>query len=124
MGFKNNLNFFVLFLTLCMTPKNEIIMVVSNYWFFHYGDSNIGLFSIASCKVIALNLLFCIFCIISLLLCLISLSIVCDSDSCRSSFLLLKAIAIAFKSETRVTTVDIAIVGRAITFWEIITKKI
>ena len=41
-----------------------------------------------------------------------------DSDSCRS-FSLLKAIAIRF-----LTTIAIAIVGRAITIWEAIQKRI
>ena len=49
---------------LLLPPKCEIIMVPHNHSFFQYCDSNIGLFSIAPCKVITLNLL----CISSLLL--------------------------------------------------------
>ena len=55
-------------------PKYELIMVLSNYLFFEYCHKNIGLFSIAPCKVIALNLLCFIFDIISLLLYFISLT--------------------------------------------------
>ena len=40
---------------LLLPPKYEIIMVPSNHSFYKYCDSNIGLFSIASCKVITLN---------------------------------------------------------------------
>ena len=41
-----------------MKPQNcEIIMVLSSYGFFQYCYQNIRLFSIVSCKVIALNLL-------------------------------------------------------------------
>ena len=40
----------------------------ANYSNFKYCDSNIGLFSIALCKVITLNPLCILFCIISLLL--------------------------------------------------------
>jgi hypothetical protein len=41
-------------------------MVPSNHSFFQYFDSNIGLFSIAPCKVITLNLLCILFGISSL----------------------------------------------------------
>ena len=40
---------------LLLPPKYEIIMVPSNHSNFQYCDSNIGLFSIAPCKVIILN---------------------------------------------------------------------
>jgi hypothetical protein len=40
---------------LLMPPQYEIIMLTSNYSFFQYCDSNIGLFSIAPSKVITLN---------------------------------------------------------------------
>ena len=40
---------------LLLPPKYEIIMVPSNHSFFQYSDSNLGLFSIAPCKVITLN---------------------------------------------------------------------
>ena len=40
---------------LLLPPKYEIIMLPSNHSFFQYCDSNIGLFSIAPCKVITLN---------------------------------------------------------------------
>ena len=53
---------------LLLPPKYEIIMVPSNHSFFKYCDSNIGLFSIAPCKVITLNPLCILFCISSLLL--------------------------------------------------------
>ena len=70
---------------LLLPPKYKIIIMPSNHSNFQYCDSNIGLFSIAPCKVITLNSL---------------------CDSCRS-FSLLKAIAIilpllfanAFKSD-------------------------
>jgi hypothetical protein len=42
---------------LLLPTKYEIIMVPSNHSFFQYCDSNIGLFSITPCKVIALNIL-------------------------------------------------------------------
>ena len=42
-------------------PKCERRMVLSNDLFFQYYNSNIGLFSIAPCKVIALNLLLSLF---------------------------------------------------------------
>ena len=38
-----------------LPPKYEKNMVPSNHSFFQYCDSNIGLFSIAPCKVITLN---------------------------------------------------------------------
>ena len=41
---------------LLLPPEYEIIMVPSNHSLFQYCDSNIGLFSIAPCKVITLNL--------------------------------------------------------------------
>ena len=40
---------------LLLPPKYEIIMVPSNHSIFQYCDSNIGLLSIAPCKVITLN---------------------------------------------------------------------
>ena len=40
---------------LLLPTKYEIIIVPSNHSFFQYCDSNIGLFIIASCKVITLN---------------------------------------------------------------------
>ena len=40
---------------LLLPPKYKIIMLPSNDSFFQYCDSNIGLFSIAPCKVITLN---------------------------------------------------------------------
>ena len=40
---------------LLVPPKYEIIMLPSNHLFFQYCDTNIGLFSIAPCKVITLN---------------------------------------------------------------------
>ena len=43
-------------------------MVPSNHFNFQYCDSNIELFSIAPCKVITLNLLCILFCVIVLLL--------------------------------------------------------
>ena len=55
-------------------PKYEIIMVPSNFFLILYCDSNIGLFSIASCKVITLNLLCFIDSISSFLFFLIALS--------------------------------------------------
>ena len=51
-----------------LPPKYEIIMVPSNHSNFQYYDSNIGLFSIAPCRVITLNPLCILFCISSLLL--------------------------------------------------------
>ena len=36
-----------------LPPKYEIIMLPSNHSFFQYCNSNIGLFSIAPCKVLA-----------------------------------------------------------------------
>ena len=50
-----------------LPPKCEIIMVPSNHSFFQYCDRNIGLFSIAPCKVITLTP-FCILSGISYLL--------------------------------------------------------
>ena len=41
--------------SILLPPKYEIIMLLSNHSFFQYCDSNIGLFSIAPCKVITLN---------------------------------------------------------------------
>ena len=61
---------------LLVHPKYEIIMVLSNCPFFQYCDSNIGLFSIAPCKVIALKLCCLFFGISTLLPTLIALSIV------------------------------------------------
>ena len=55
-------------LILLLPPKYEIIMLPSNYSFFQYCDSNIGLFSIAPCKVITLNPFCILFGISSLLL--------------------------------------------------------
>ena len=40
---------------LLLLPKYEIIMLPSNHPFFQHCDGNIGLFSIAPCKVITLN---------------------------------------------------------------------
>ena len=40
---------------LLLPPKYEIIMLSFNHSFFQYCDSNIGLFSIAPCKVIDSN---------------------------------------------------------------------
>ena len=40
---------------LLLPPKYEIIMLPSNHSFLQYCDSNIGLFSIAPCKIITLN---------------------------------------------------------------------
>ena len=54
--------------TLLLQPKYEIDMLPSNHSFFQYCDSNIRLFFIASCKVIALNPLCILFGISSLLL--------------------------------------------------------
>ena len=51
-----------------LQPKYEIIMVPSNHCNFQYCDSYIGLFSIASCKVITINPLCILFGISSLLL--------------------------------------------------------
>ena len=51
-----------------LPSKYEIIMVPSNNSFFQYCDSNIGLFSIAPCKVITLNPFCFLFGISSLLL--------------------------------------------------------
>jgi hypothetical protein len=51
-------------------------MVLSNYLVFKYCDSNIGLYSIAPCIVIAVNLLCSIFGIISIFLCFISLPLI------------------------------------------------
>ena len=51
-----------------LPPKYEIIMLPSNHEFFQYCDSNIGLFSIAPCKVITLNPFCILFGISSLLL--------------------------------------------------------
>ena len=48
-------------------PKYEISIVLPNFFFFQNCNSNIGLFSIAYCKVIAMNLLCLIFGIITLL---------------------------------------------------------
>ena len=82
---------------LLLPPKYEIIMVPSNHLNFQYCDSNIGLYSIAPCKVITLNLIYILFGISSLLLFWwLSLKSYCssnyrDSDRCRS-FLLLKVI--------------------------------
>ena len=48
---------------LLLPPKYEIIMVPSYHSFFQYCDSNIGLFSIAPCKVITLYPLCILLCI-------------------------------------------------------------
>ena len=53
---------------LLLPPKCEIIMGPSNYYFFQYCDSYIGLFSIVPCKVITLNPFCILFGISSLLL--------------------------------------------------------
>ena len=53
---------------LMLPPKCEIIMMLSNYLFFQYCGITAVLFSIAPCKVIALNLLCFIYGISSLLL--------------------------------------------------------
>ena len=53
---------------LLLPSKYEIVMLTSNYLFFQYCDSNIGLFSIALCKVITLNPFYILFGISSLLL--------------------------------------------------------
>ena len=83
---------------LLLPPKYEIIMLPSNHSFFQNCDSNIGLFSIAPCKVINFNP-FCILFGTSSLLLFWWLFLYSyrssnyrDSDSCRS-FSLLKAIA-------------------------------
>ena len=80
-------------------PKYEIIMVPSNHSNVQYCYRNIGLFSIAPCKVITLNPLCIPFGISSLLL-FWGLPFYSyhssnnrDSDSCRA-FSILKAIAI------------------------------
>ena len=46
---------------LLLPSKYKIIMVLSNHSNFQYCDSNIGLFSIAPCKVITLNPLYILF---------------------------------------------------------------
>ena len=51
---------------LLLPPKYEIIMVPSNRSSFQYCDSNIGLFSIAPCKVVTLDPLCILFGISSL----------------------------------------------------------
>ena len=51
---------------LLLPPKYEILMVPSNHSFFQYYNSNIGLFSIAPCKVITLDPLCILFVISSL----------------------------------------------------------
>ena len=53
---------------LLLPPKYEKIMLPSNHSLFQYCDSNIGLFSIAPCKVITLNPFCILFGIGSLLL--------------------------------------------------------
>ena len=87
---------------LLVPPKSKIIMLLSNYYFLRYCNSNIVLFYNASCNFTALYLLCFIFAIISLPLSLNSLSIYsyrssnyCNSDKCHS-FFLLKAVAISF----------------------------
>ena len=57
---------------LLVTQKYEIVIMLSLYSFFKYCDSNIGLFSIAPCKVFALNC-FALFLVSALLLFLIDL---------------------------------------------------
>ena len=74
---------------LLLPPKYEIIMLSSNHSFSQYCDSNIGLFSIAPCKVITLNPLCILFGISSLLLFDCSLSKVIALPT----FSILKAIA-------------------------------
>ena len=63
--------------------STKILFMRNTYSFSRFCDSNIGLFSIGPCKVIALNLLFHFS------------SSCCDSNSCRS-FFTLKAILIHF----------------------------
>ena len=55
-------------------PKCEIIMMLTNHAFLQYCDSNIGFFSVAPCKVIAL--LCFIYGISSLLLLLIASQVI------------------------------------------------
>ena len=52
---------------LLLPPKYEIIIVPSNHSNFQYCDSNIGLFTIASCKVNILNPV-----------CILSVSVLCS----------------------------------------------
>ena len=73
-----------------MPTKCKMIMLLSNYSFFQYCNSNIWLFSIVPYKDIALNLLCFIFALVSLLLSFISFF-----DSCKT-FYLLKAIEMSF----------------------------
>ena len=107
-------------------------MIIYN---FQCCDINSGLFSIAHCKVIALNILCLFFGIIYLLLSFIYLFIVsyCSSNYCNNYswrfFLLLKAIAISFALHfatplrlKNATTIAFAIVGRAITIRRAIQK--
>jgi hypothetical protein len=53
---------------LLLPPKYEIIMLPFNHSFFQYCDSNIGLFSVAPCKLINFNPFCILFGINSLLL--------------------------------------------------------
>ena len=94
---------------LLVPQKCETIMLLFNYSVFQYCDSNIGLFHIAPCKVVALNLLCFIFGIISLLLFTISLS------SYRSS-----VVVALFLKQIRATTIAIAIVRNKIITWRAI----
>ena len=64
----------VLYIYLSMSTKILLVhsnwkinKVLRNYYFYWYCNSNIGLYSIASCKVITLNLIFLIFWIRSFL---------------------------------------------------------
>ena len=82
---------------LLLPQQFEIIMLSSNHLFFQYCDSNIGLFSIAPCKVITLNRLASFF-----------VSVLCFFFNGSLS----KVIALP----------TIAIVGRAITKWGAIYK--
>ena len=87
---------------LLLTPKFEIMMSSSKHLFCQYCYSNIGLFSIALCKVMALNLLCFIYGIISFLLFLIALS----QQELKSA-----------------TTIAIAIVGIVISIQRAIQKR-
>ena len=91
-------------------------MLPSNHSLFQYCDSNIGLFSIATCKVITLNPF-----------CILLVSVLCFFfDASLSKVIALPTIAIAIivaLSRKRATTIAVAIVGRAITIWEAIQKR-
>ena len=84
---------------LLLPPKYEIFMLPSNNSNFQYYDNNIGLFSIAPCKVITLNPLYILFGISSLLL-FWWLAFLSYRDSC-CSFSLFQAIAKRLHLEER-----------------------